>query len=74
MPDLRFLLFLSLVACQSADEKQDTQDTEEQEDCPTIALDCPDGQVPCNIATDDPCEEVVLGQEPCTQTRDCMPE
>ena len=70
MSHLPFLLCaVALFSCQ--DEEKDT---EEVEDCPAIALPCPEGQIPCNIETDDPCEEVVLGEEPCTQTRYCTPE
>ena len=61
---------LAFMACQNEEKK-----AEEIEDCPTIALDCPEGQIPCDIETDnDPCAEVVLGEEPCTQIRTCMPE
>ena len=65
------LAFLVVLAgCQ--DKEADTQETE---DCPAILLPCPEGQIPCNIETDnDPCDEVVLGEEPCTQTRYCTPE
>ena len=54
---------------------QEEKNIEELKDCPTIALDCPEGQIACDIETDnDPCAEVILGEEPCTQTRYCMPE
>ena len=72
MPNVKMVLFLifPLFACQ---EKEN--DTDEFEDCPAIVLACPEGQIPCTIETDnDPCAEVVLGEEPCTQTRYCMPE
>ena len=67
------LLSLTLSACQG--ENKEAEAEEEFEDCPAIVLDCPEGQVACDIETDnDPCVEVVLGEEPCTQTRYCMPE
>ena len=71
MPSLRIIFLLGLFACQ----EQKENDTEEQEDCPAMVLPCPEGQVPCNVETDAaPCAEVVLGEEPCTQIRDCSPE
>ena len=64
-------LFITLLffSCQ-----QETKETGEEEDCPAIVLDCPSGQVPCSPETDDLCVEVILGEEPCTQTRYCMSE
>ena len=73
MQKFRTILLLSLVLSSCQEEKNET--TEELEDCPAIALGCPEGQVECDIETDnDPCAEVVLGEEPCTQTRYCTPE
>jgi len=72
MPNVRTIIFLSLALTACQEEKNIEE--EELEDCPTIALDCPEGQIPCDIETDDPCTEVVLGEEPCTQTRYCTPE
>ena len=72
MPSFKSFVLITMFfsACNS-----ETKETGEIEDCPTIALDCPEGQVPCSPETDnDPCNEVTLGEEPCTQTRYCMPE
>ena len=60
---------LTLVSCNEG-----PKDSGELEDCPAMVLPCPEGQTPCSPETDDPCEEVILGEEPCTQTRYCMPE
>ena len=71
MPHFKIIILFSLTLASC---KEEPKDSGVLEDCPTIALPCPEGQVPCNIETDnDPCEEVVLGEEPCTQTRYCAP-
>ena len=73
MPLFKALLLFTTfsLACNS-----EQKETGELEDCPAIALPCPDGFTPCdpeidNAANPNPCNEFTLGEEPCTQTRYC---
>ena len=79
MPRYRHLIFLALALAACGETEKDTSsqsgsDTGEGVDCAAMVLPCPDGQVACEPETDDECFEVTLGEEPCTQTRYCMPE